>query len=110
MANILSFKAVRKIPGAGMHLDIATSTYIAFLLKDGGVIILKQFKNGLYFYDANSDFHETKTLLQNILYFKQLLTINRISRVKKPRERKPLENFKNTYDILSHTKIVSQII
>ena len=65
MATILSLKTISAIPGASMHLDTATSTDITLFLKDGRVIIFKQFKNGLYVYDANADLHKTKPLIQH---------------------------------------------
>ena len=65
MATILSLKTVSAIPGARLHLDTATNTDITLTLQDGRVMIFRQFKNGLYFYDTNVDLPKTKPLLQN---------------------------------------------
>ena len=65
MANILSLKTVSDIPGARLHLDTATNSDITLTLQDGRVIVFKQFKNGLYFYDTNVVPSKTKPLSQN---------------------------------------------
>ena len=97
MATILSLKTVSAIPGARLHLDTATNTDITLTLQDGRVMIFRQFKNGLYFYDTNLVLTKTKALLQNYSLLQTVTENKSFLRVKKSKERTLLENSRNTY-------------